>query len=320
MRKKLFNSGKLKMVLSVFIFSVFLFAFAGVSSAYTVSGYVRTGGNPVVDCTVHLMDGNTDVGNCHTSANGYFAITTACATECRLIAVPDQIDASYIPTYYPNQPDGNRGYVIYPSDMPENATIEPITEGEAAIAGGISVNVTGNIHNVNISGVTAFVYEMSGERVLGFHKINFDGSFSFTATMNSNTVLMIANAGYKTQYLNFAQDRVSTTWNINVHMEAISGNGSVVTPSFVNKLSLNQNYPNPFNPTTNINFSVPNEGLVKVSVFDLSGRMVAGLVNEYKNAGSYSVTFNASALSSGIYYYSIETGSNRITKQMMLIK
>ena len=85
--------------------------------------------------------------------------------------------------------------------------------------------------------------------------------------------------------------------------------------------SLSQNYPNPFNPTTVINFGLPKAGLVKLVVYDIIGRVVATLVNnEFKEAGNYKVDFNALNLSSGVYFYRIETGSFTDIKKMVLIK
>jgi hypothetical protein len=84
--------------------------------------------------------------------------------------------------------------------------------------------------------------------------------------------------------------------------------------------SLAQNYPNPFNPNTNIKFSIPSNGMVKLTVFDITGRQVAVLVNENLNAGTYTADFNAANVSSGIYFYKLESGSFVETKKMMLIK
>jgi len=83
---------------------------------------------------------------------------------------------------------------------------------------------------------------------------------------------------------------------------------------------LSQNYPNPFNPTTTINYSVPKSGFIKIKVYDLLGREVAQLVNEYKPAGNFSVQFNASKLVSGIYFYRMESGSFSQTKKLLLLK
>lgn len=80
------------------------------------------------------------------------------------------------------------------------------------------------------------------------------------------------------------------------------------------------NYPNPFNPTTKINYSLPYDSKVSLSVYDISGREVIKLIDEVKVAGNYSVEFNGNNLSSGAYYYRLTAGNITETKKMMLIK
>ena len=84
--------------------------------------------------------------------------------------------------------------------------------------------------------------------------------------------------------------------------------------------SLNQNYPNPFNPSTKISYQIPKSGYVTLKVYNSLGKEVMTLVNAEKAAGRYVVDFNARGLSSGIYFYSIHSGSFFETKKMMLIK
>ena len=84
--------------------------------------------------------------------------------------------------------------------------------------------------------------------------------------------------------------------------------------------SLNQNYPNPFNPSTNISFGLPRKSHVKLKVFDMLGREVALLVNSELSAGSYNIDFDASGLTSGVYFYSIEAAQFIRTKKMLLVK
>ena len=84
--------------------------------------------------------------------------------------------------------------------------------------------------------------------------------------------------------------------------------------------SLNQNYPNPFNPTTNIQFDIPTPEFVTLKIYDIAGKEVATLVNEYRNAGSFVIGFNAGYLSSGIYFYKIKAGSFEQTMRMVLVK
>lgn len=87
-----------------------------------------------------------------------------------------------------------------------------------------------------------------------------------------------------------------------------------------NQISLGQNYPNPFNPTTSISYALPSTELVRLEVFDLLGRSVSVLVNERVEAGSHTVRFDASSLSSGIYVYRLSAGGQIITRQMALIR
>jgi len=84
--------------------------------------------------------------------------------------------------------------------------------------------------------------------------------------------------------------------------------------------ALTQNYPNPFNPSTSIEFVIPQAGLVNLSVFNLLGEKVADLVNEVKESGNHTVTFDAINLSSGTYIYTLTVNGNVVSKKMTLIK
>ena len=90
--------------------------------------------------------------------------------------------------------------------------------------------------------------------------------------------------------------------------------------STVSDFKLGQNYPNPFNPSTVISYQLPVNSNVTLKVYDLLGKEVATLVDEYKPAGSFSVEFNADGLSSGIYFYILRAESFTETKKMILMK
>lgn len=83
---------------------------------------------------------------------------------------------------------------------------------------------------------------------------------------------------------------------------------------------LSQNFPNPFNPVTTIVYTIPSESLVQLQVFDILGREIKTLVNEEKPAGRFSVSFDASRLASGVYFYRIVAGDYVSTKKMLLVK
>lgn len=86
------------------------------------------------------------------------------------------------------------------------------------------------------------------------------------------------------------------------------------------KYNLHQNYPNPFNPSTNIKYDLIKSGNIKINVYDISGKEVASLVNQFQNAGTYEVTFNAENLSSGVYFYKLETSDFKDVKRMVILK
>ncbi|HZW40363.1 MAG TPA: T9SS type A sorting domain-containing protein [Ignavibacteriaceae bacterium] len=88
----------------------------------------------------------------------------------------------------------------------------------------------------------------------------------------------------------------------------------------IKEFLLVQNYPNPFNPTTTISYSLPSNGFTTLKVYDMLGNEVATLVNEDKQFGNYVVEFNASNLSSGVYFYSLTSGSFTMNKKMILMK
>ena len=83
---------------------------------------------------------------------------------------------------------------------------------------------------------------------------------------------------------------------------------------------LEQNYPNPFNPSTRIVYSIPEEGFIKLAVYNMIGEEVATLVNTTQKAGRYEINFNAGKLSSGVYVYRIETVNFSSSKKLILLK
>ncbi|MBX7042830.1 MAG: T9SS type A sorting domain-containing protein [Ignavibacteria bacterium] len=143
----------------------------------------------------------------------------------------------------------------------------------------------------------------------------------------------VAGNGTTTSPVNYSfTDRNLATGRYSYRLKQIDFNGNYEYFNLVNEISigvpasfrLSQNYPNPFNPSTTINYDLPYDSRVNITLFDISGRQVANVVSDYKPAGYHTVTFNASALSSGTYFYRIDasgSGSSFTdTKKMMLVK
>ena len=130
-------------------------------------------------------------------------------------------------------------------------------------------------------------------------------------TLFSTANSVNGNNGTSGDFWNFGQSKVINLTNV----LGISENTNTIS-----NFKLNQNYPNPFNPSTKINFQMNKNGLVKLSVFNSKGNLVKSLLNERKNAGEYSVDFNGSGFSSGVYYYKLEVNGISDTKRMLMIK
>lgn len=144
---------------------------------------------------------------------------------------------------------------------------------------------------------------------IGTTPSQFDTTYSWTVPSINSNKCKIRVGDYPCVYdENSGTFTVSTTVPVEVNLDA--------EKSF----KLSQNYPNPFNPVTTINYSVAELGFVHISVFDILGRNVRTLVNTMQNAGNYSIPFDASKLSGGIYYYQFTTNGNSITRKMILLK
>jgi Secretion system C-terminal sorting domain len=130
----------------------------------------------------------------------------------------------------------------------------------------------------------------------------------FQPTVNLTEVFQLMFTGNGTIYLD------------NIYFSTMISDVREVQNSFPSDFTMEQNYPNPFNPSTNIRFSLPEANQVTLKVFDMLGQEVVTLVNEFINAGSYEVTFDASILTSGIYFYTISSNNFIQTKKMLLLK
>ncbi len=136
---------------------------------------------------------------------------------------------------------------------------------------------------------------------------DFDVSYS-----TSSPAYTGAYNGFPAGNLNAYPDQ-KAVWETTTGVEE----SSIIVPV---EYSLNQNFPNPFNPSTVIRFSIPETSNVTLKIYDVLGNEVSTLVNDNFNAGQYDISFNASRLASGVYFYTINAGSFTQTRKMMLLK
>ncbi|MBX7045666.1 MAG: T9SS type A sorting domain-containing protein [Ignavibacteria bacterium] len=152
------------------------------------------------------------------------------------------------------------------------------------------------------------------------------GSTILQTTDGANTWMpLLSPSGSTLRLLTFTN--AQTGYAVGDNGTIIKTTTGILTPVVENsetktpeKYSLSQNYPNPFNPAANILYSLPKSGFITLQVYDAAGKMIKELVSEFKNAGNYSVAFDATNFSSGVYFYRIEVNGFVDTKRMVLMK
>ena len=153
--------------------------------------------------------------------------------------------------------------------------------------------------------------------------INVNGNRAATLSFEGNTTtwLEIGTSVNLNQGSNTIQMELFWGW---MYLDYLAVPGTITNVADINEIpinySLEQNYPNPFNPVTNIKFSLPSNQKVVLKIFDVLGKEIKVLVDEEKSAGTYNVTFDASNISSGVYFYRLEAGSFTKINKMVFLK
>ena len=136
-------------------------------------------------------------------------------------------------------------------------------------------------------------------------------------TGNFLTIPINSIVGDEVITVDYFMNNVKGQRNVDMSSWLTANEGLLNTPK---EFELNQNYPNPFNPSTNIQYALPVDAHVSLVIYNALGQKVMELVNGQKSAGYHTATFNASALSSGVYLYRLTTPSFTQTKKMLLVK
>ncbi len=214
------------------------------------------------------------------------------------------------------------GIDIYVQEIPVSV------EGYADISGTLSLS-SGTASTM----AGAIIYAYRGNVVAGFAITDVKGIYSIDGLAPGAYSLFVDRLGYDSGPNPAPLDMPAGIGSVSY--DALGNPVNAVLPLLIGpvvlavgsapalqptQFTLGQNYPNPFNPSTTIRYTLPVSGRVAVRVYNILGQAVATLVDGNQNAGTYEVSFNASALSSGVYFYRIESGSFAAVKKMMLLK
>jgi phosphatidylserine/phosphatidylglycerophosphate/cardiolipin synthase-like enzyme len=213
--------------------------------------------------------------------------------------------------------DGNKVHVIVDNNTDTGNQFNFMKDN------GVDVLLKGDA----VSGFLHHKYAVIDADKFDADQIVITGSHNWTNaanTSNNENTLIIHSKRIANLYLQEFKARYIEAGGKDLITDTKEENDSQLPVNF----ELYQNYPNPFNPTTTIKYSIPAAASnlemsaqnVTLKIFDMLGREIATLVNGYKSPGNYVVTFNASGLSSGIYFYQLRSGSYILTNKMMILK
>ncbi|MBE2216654.1 MAG: T9SS type A sorting domain-containing protein [Ignavibacteria bacterium] len=156
------------------------------------------------------------------------------------------------------------------------------------------------------------------------HKYNPSGILRWRAVTSQNPFMYKILFAKPDIFYTCGRDRFSPTYKFYfVKFKLNPGSSSPLGEKGIaesKSFRLDDNYPNPFNPSTTIKFALPVGGVTTLKVYDIAGKEVASLVETDLEAGYHEVNFNASELSSGVYFYRLTSGSFTDVKKMMLVK
>ncbi|MBZ0203486.1 MAG: T9SS type A sorting domain-containing protein [Ignavibacteria bacterium] len=233
-----------------------------------------------------------------------------------LIGFPNiEPEMDFVPTGYPNVTDPNN---FVPLNVTTNLTnIDIYVQRIVALRPNVPLSsVEGKVLNNGTPVKDAIVYAMQGETYFGYGISDSKGNVKITGLPVGDYILVahkLANTSDSKPVAVTEKPAGNVIFNVTPKTGAITNN----TPF---TYGLSQNYPNPFNPSTVISYSIPTDGFVSLNVFNSTGQLVKELMNANQSAGSYNVEFNAVHLSSGIYYYMLNSNGYTDTKKMILIK
>ena len=232
------------------------------------------------------------------------------------------------------------------ADITRNLTLNPVEMGPNVLNGGFLINNQAfdmEVINYTIPLNNTEIWSIRNQSPIGhpfhIHDVQFyildrNGVAPVPSEAGRKDVVFIKpqeTVRFITKFEDFADDEVPYMYHC--HMlthedQGMMGQFAVVSVTGVedetsyspSEFSLEQNYPNPFNPTTTIKYNLKDEVNVVLNVYNIIGEKVASLVNEKQSAGSYSINFDASNLSSGTYFYKLIAGNFVSVKKMLLLK
>ncbi len=240
-----------------------------------------------------------------------------------IVAYPNsEPETDFVPTYYPSTVNWQYAETINSANNNSNIDIKVFRNSGSSRGNNNRYFISGVInkkHNSLLSPLNeSYVYLKSGNSFIKFIESNVNGNYFFSALAGGKYKIIASKLGYST--IENTVNLINEHSFVNFELIPILKKFEPISNIIPEKYALYQNYPNPFNPVTNIKFDIPKASYVKINVYNVLGKEVSLLMSENKPAGRYSIDFDASSLTSGVYFYKIETGDFAETKRMVILK
>lgn len=198
-------------------------------------------------------------------------------------------------------------------------SIDIVLERDSSYGGGfVEGSVLSNHPNTTINDALVYVISEINNKIYAYNLTSSNGEYSIPVLPYGTYRLLAQKIGI--------ENSISNIFEISSSQDSLSGiDLTLIITSLEDEersltFRLDQNYPNPFNPSTNLDFSLKEATEVKLTIYNILGEEITTLLNDYLESGNYHITFNAGNLSSGVYFYELKTGQNKIVKKMNLIR
>jgi hypothetical protein len=245
----------------------------------------------------------------------YFLLNVPQSAPVFIMAYPSSED-DFIPTYHQSSISWQNALLV---STDSNSTGIDVSANRILY----SINqhfIYGYISGNQISSYLkdAIIYAASGGLYRGFAVSVQNGYYKIPSLPQGNYTIYADRIGYigQTTTANLTGDSLRVDFILIKLPIGIKNLSKEVPDEYV----LEQNYPNPFNPETKIRISIAKYGLVKLTVYNILGKEITSLVNQYLNPGTYEVVFNSNNIPSGVYFYIMESGSYISARKMILVK
>ncbi len=258
--------------------------------------------------------------------DGTYIINHGISDSTDIVAFPnDELRDNFVPTYYPSSTTWASALRIFPSVNLSNINIHVyrVTSqtGINHIGGHVYLNISPPFNQPGFPfSKDAIVYAKQGTTYRKFSVSDSLEKYTLDSLTPGTYDLIVDRIGY----ISATRTVVLTASNldtINFYLDTVTVFGiKKISSKVPNQFSLYQNYPNPFNPNTIIRFDIKSNSFVTLKIYNELGQLIETFVNEELQSGTYNVNFNATGISSGIYFYILNTPNHSETRKMVLVK